>query len=166
MNPYPAELWSNYFVAHLGAASTLVGLVFVSVSINLSRIMAIAGLPGRAAESLLQFFGVLVISSIALVPRQPAIAFGIELIGAGVLLWSAQTKIQFHYHRIKDPSHPQQWLLDRVLFTQLSTWPFCIAGLELLLNARGAIYWIVPGFLFSLMAGVISAWVLLVEILR
>ncbi len=166
MNSFSVDLWTNYFIAHLGAAATLVGLVFVSVSINLSRIMAIAGLPGRAAESLLQFFGVLLISSLALGPRQPAISFGIELIGVGILLWSAQTKIQSHYLRIKDASHPQRWLVDRVLFTQLSTWPFCIAGVELLLNARGAIYWIVPGFLFSLMAGVISAWVLLVEILR
>jgi hypothetical protein len=30
----------------------------------------------------------------------------------------------------------------------------------------GAIYWLVPGFVFSFVAGILSAWVLLVEILR
>ena len=40
------------------------------------------------------------------------------------------------------------------------------AGLSLLLHAGGGLYWLVPGILFLLIAGIFHAWVLLVEILR
>jgi hypothetical protein len=39
-------------------------------------------------------------------------------------------------------------------------------GIMLLLGNPDALYWLVPGFVFSFLAGIVSAWVLLVEILR
>jgi hypothetical protein len=50
--------------------------------------------------------------------------------------------------------------------SQFATVPFCIAGILLLLWNPDGLYWLVPGFGFSFVAGVMSAWVLLVEILR
>ena len=50
--------------------------------------------------------------------------------------------------------------------TQLGTVPFVIAALLLLPGDPRGLYWLVPGFVFSFVAGVTSAWVLLVEILR
>jgi hypothetical protein len=41
-----------------GAATVLAGLVFVSVSINLERVLAIRGLPGRAGESIVMSVGI------------------------------------------------------------------------------------------------------------
>jgi hypothetical protein len=47
--------WHDFFLAQAGAAGVLTGLVFVSVSINLEKILADlnSGLPGRAAEALI-----------------------------------------------------------------------------------------------------------------
>ena len=45
--------WSNFLVAVAGAAGALAGRVFVSLSINLARILALPGVTGRAAETLI-----------------------------------------------------------------------------------------------------------------
>ena len=44
--------WADFFSAELGAAAALTGLVIVGISINIARILAEPGLPGRAAETL------------------------------------------------------------------------------------------------------------------
>ncbi len=148
-----------------GAAATLTGLVFVAVSINLRRVLSVPGLTGRAAESMTQMFGVVVISSMALIPRQPAIALGAEILAVGFALWLYQTVIQIRYIRTKT-GHPRYWIVTRIIQTQLANVPLCVAGVLLLAGWPAGLYWLVPGFIFSLIAGVASAWVLLVEILR
>lgn len=50
---YTASNWSSFSVGVLGGAATLVGLLFVAVSINLQRILEIEGLPTRAGQTLL-----------------------------------------------------------------------------------------------------------------
>jgi uncharacterized membrane protein YdjX (TVP38/TMEM64 family) len=62
--------------------------------------------------------------------------------------------------------HPRWWIVLRTMLSQLATVPFCVAGIALLMGAPGALYWLVPGFVFSFVSGVVSSWVLLVEIRR
>lgn len=158
--------WSNYLAVHAGAAATLTGLIFVAVSINLTRVLSVPGLTGRAAESLMQLFGVLIVSTIALIPDQPALALGTEILVIGLGLWLAQTMVQIRYMRTNKTGHLRRWLAIRMMQTQFANIPFCIAGILLLRDSPAALYWLAPGFIFSLVAGVSSAWVLLVEILR
>jgi modulator of FtsH protease len=157
--------WTNYFSVMAGAAATLTGLVFVSVSINLPRILDGAGLPGRAAESLVQLFGVVIISAAVLIPAQSQTALGIEVLAIGSLLWVTQTISQCRYLASKT-GHPLAWALQRMIQTQFATVPFCVAGVLLMRGSPAAMYWLVPGCIFSLVGGVIGAWILLVEILR
>jgi hypothetical protein len=56
--------WSTLLSGEAEASATLIGLVFVAVSINLNRIMTFPGLPGRAGESVLQFLEVFLIATI------------------------------------------------------------------------------------------------------
>jgi hypothetical protein len=56
--------WGDFFVAQAGAAVALAGLVFVGVSINLDKIIAIPSLPGRALEAMVLLVAVLVESSV------------------------------------------------------------------------------------------------------
>ena len=41
------EAWVNFFVAQCGASAALLGLIFVSVSLNLTKILSHPLLPGR-----------------------------------------------------------------------------------------------------------------------
>ena len=56
--------WANFFVAEVGASAALLGLLFVSISINLSKILSFRALPNRAFGALLALLAVLVVSSL------------------------------------------------------------------------------------------------------
>ena len=83
--------WDNFFVAEAGAAAALAGLVFVAVSINLTRILEYPHLPARAAETLIALLSVLVVTTFALVPGQSARAYGVEIGATGLVIWTIQT---------------------------------------------------------------------------
>lgn len=161
----PLAEWQTFFTVQAGAAATLTGLVFVAVSINLNRIMAVQGLPGRAAESLTQLLQVFFVSGAALVPRQSIAALAGEILAISGVSWLLQTTAQIRYARSRR-GHPWLWLVSRTVMSQVSTAPLCIAGVLLALRNPNGLYWLLPGMAFSFIAGVTSAWVLLVEILR
>jgi hypothetical protein len=79
MSGYDPHDWVEFGVAVAGAAAVLAGLVFVSVSINLEKVLEIHGLPGRAGESIVMFAGVLILSICLLMPGQSRTALGVHL---------------------------------------------------------------------------------------
>jgi hypothetical protein len=159
--------WSTLLAVEAGAAATLMGLVFVALSINLTRILAVPGLPGRGAESIMQFLQVFLISTVALIPRQSERTFAIEVLIIAVAAWGCQVTVQVYYLKVRrGQRHPWGWFVYRAVMSQFATIPFIVAGITLFLDVPGGVYWLVPGFVFSFLAGVMSAWVLLVEILR
>ena len=157
--------WSSYLSAQASASASLTGLVFVAVSINLSRVISVPGLAGRAAESIIQLFGVFIISTAALIPRQSAFALGVEILVMGFIFWLLQTILQMIYMRQR-AGHPLRWVMTRVIQTHLSSIPFFVSGIVLMRGSSAGMYWSVPGFILSLLSGILNAWVLLVEILR
>jgi hypothetical protein len=163
MTPDLMQGWSNFFVGELGAAAALTGLLFVAVSINLTRILQFSHLPARAAEALLALLSVLVVTSFALVPRQTMAAYGIEIGATGLVVWALHTRAL-----IRSRKFDRQYvgIVARFLENQLSPLPFVIAGGLLIAGSPAGVYWIVPGIMLSFAAGIFGAWVLLVEIQR
>jgi hypothetical protein len=157
--------WNTFLAVQAGAAATLTGLVFVAFSLNQSRIMTFPGLPERAGESILQLLQVFLISTVALIPGQPEWMLAAEFLAIASVSWVAQIVGQVRYLRIRT-GHPWSWFVHRAVLCQLAAIPFLVAGITLLLGIPGAFYWLVPGFVFSFVAAMVSAWVLLVEILR
>ncbi len=159
--------WTDFFVAELGAAAALVGLVIVAISINVTRILSAPHLPGRAAETLVTPTGVLLASTYALVPHQPAWLLGSEIVMTGAVMWIVPALIQIYaIRRGIVAKYGLLVLMPRILLAQFSSLPFIATGILLYQGTAGALYWIVPGVVVSLIATVINAWVLLVEILR
>lgn len=157
-------MWSNFLVAQVSAAAALTGLIFVAVSINLTKILEFPGVSTRAGEAILLLLGVLLICSVALVPNQPMRILGIELTTIAALLWLPVTARHLGYRRPHD--HQWWWFTLRVVLCQMAMLSFCIAGVLLIVGRNEGMYWLVPGCLMSFVAGVYSAWVLLIEILR
>jgi hypothetical protein len=155
--------WSNFLVGELGAAAALTGLLFVAVSINLSRILQFSHLPARAAEALLALTSVMFVTTFALVPRQSATAYGVEIGATGLLMWSIHT-----VSLIRSRKLDRQYVgfVVRFAVNQLPPLPFVVSGVLLIAGRSTGVYWIVPGVLLSFAAGVFGAWVLLVEIQR
>ena len=162
--------WHDFFLAQAGAAGVLTGLVFVGVSINLEKILADpnSGLPGRAAEALILLVAVLTASVLLLVPGQSTALIGVEVLAVGLAAWGWVVAIQLRrlgYWRTMRPDLRRAFVL-RVALGQLATLPLVIAGVAVLTVGRGGLYWLVAGTVFSILAALSEAWVLLVEINR
>ncbi len=162
--------WHDFFLAQAGAAGVLTGLVFVGVSINLEKILADpnSGLPGRAAEALILLVAVLTASVLLLVPGQSTALIGVEVLAVGLAAWGWVVAIQLRrlgYWRTMRPDLRRAFVL-RVALGQLATLPLVIAGVAVLTVGLGGLYWLVAGTVFSILAALSEAWVLLVEINR
>jgi len=158
--------WTGFFTAELGAAAALAGLVMVAISINLNRILADPVLPGRSVETLILPTGVLVVSSCALVPAQPPLAFAIEVGLTGALMWLIPVVLQLRVRPSQGRGADPENFVPRVLLSQVSSLPIIASAVLIWLGSASALYWMVPGIVFALIATILNAWILLVEILR
>jgi hypothetical protein len=159
--------WQNFFVAEVGASAALLGLLFVSISINLSKILSFRALPNRAFGALLALLAVLVVSSLSLTPGQPMPIVGLEVMVIGVCAWAAITLFDVDVWRNtdKDADHrPRLIVLSAI--DQVATLLYVVAGVVIFKNGVVGVYWLVPAFLFSFVKATMDAWVLLIEINR
>ena len=157
--------WENFFVGELGASAALTGLVFVGVSINLTKIMASPYLPNRALEAMVALVVVLFISSLLLIPGQTFLAMGIEVLLMGLLDWVTILLLQRQTMRKTPPQYRRLYAFIVVLF-QVAALCFVLAGVVLLLFGQGGLYWIVVATLLSFFVAFGDAWVLLIGINR
>ncbi|MDR3420549.1 MAG: hypothetical protein P4L80_04785 [Xanthobacteraceae bacterium] len=159
-----AGAWANFFIAEVGAAAALSGLVIVAISINLQRILSFPQLPGRAAEMLILLVGALLACSFALVPRLAAESLWRRNPRRGVIDDGGPIVIQARQIPIMK-TQPLSWWLWRHLIVLCAGVPVLVGGCLLVAGATGGIYWVATGVMATLAATVWNAWVLLVEIL-
>jgi len=165
MSGYEAHEWVEFGVAVAGAAAVLTGLVFVSVSINLEKVLQVHGLPGRAGESIVMFAGVMLLSFSILMPGQSRVAVGLELVIGGALLASLLVLIALP--GLNRPTRqPLSWRITRIAAALATSIPVVVAGVSMLAERGGGLYWLAGAFALTLAAGVANAWVLLVEVVR
>lgn len=165
MSAYVAGEWTDFSVAVLGAAAALTGLLFASISINIERIMADERLPTRAAQTLVLFATPAVLCICLLIPHQPRGVLGTELILAGALAGALLLRLNGQGRRT-DQEPLSGWLATRLAPSVLIPLFLIVAGITLVLQAGGGLYWAAPATLVAVLAGLTNTWVLLVEILR
>jgi len=157
--------WNDLFVAVAGAAAALSGLIFVGVSISLTKILSIPTLPNRALLSLILLLTILAISILLLVPRTTLTLIGGALSTIGLIVWIFVTKIDVSIYHKREQQYKRQYLLN-ILLNQLAIIPYIIGGVRILFIGEAGLYWIVPAIILSFIKSVFDAWVLLVEIHR
>lgn len=107
--------WGDFFIAQCGAAAALIGLLFVSLSINLQRIITSPFLVNRVGEAVLIFLGPFLFSIFGLAPGQSATTFGLKTFVAGAAIWSIITSLQVRRFRNRPPEF-NAWRHDRLRF--------------------------------------------------
>ena len=158
-------MWSNFFSALVSAGAALTGLLFVSISINLQRILGVPQLVARAGKALATAMLLPVIAVVCLVPEQPRARLGWEVLLLSVA--GAAGVLYLHWRANRRNHYMTAW--QKVVQTTVmlaSTAPFAVAGLSLTVGRWGGLYWVAGGAVAAILAPVIDAWVLLVEIQR
>ena len=159
------DAWTNFFIAQCGASAALLGLLFVSVSLNLSRILAYPQLPGRALLAMLLLLTILIIALLMLVPGQPIAANAIEILAPGLLLCGAAVIAKVRDLR-RSVADWRSYFIGDLAFLAAATLPYLVAGVLLLMGSPAALYWLAAAMILSILKSVADAWVLLVEINR
>src|SRR5260221_3786771 len=154
----------NFLVAQVRASAALAGLVFLGVSINLTRILSTGSLPEYALQALVLLLAVLVISSLLLAP-QPLTAAGIELLLEGVADTAILVFLVAYSRRKIDPRY-SGYLWFRAALNLCATLPFAIAGVTVLTGNINGLYCILPATRLSIIVAMYDAWVLMIEINR
>jgi modulator of FtsH protease len=159
------EGWHDFLLTEAAAAAVLTGLIFVAVSINLSRILSLPRLPPRALQSIVILMTIFVVSSVLLVPEQPIEVIGSEVLVCGVIAWLIVMRLDLMIQRATDRQYRQSYRVLIVL-NQVAIVPYIIAGGYILLYGLDGVYVLVLATLISAIKALIDAWVLLVEINR
>ncbi len=157
--------WFNFFTAELGALAALTGFVVVAISINLSRILANPSLPSRAAEALVGPVGAIAATGLMLLPEQPAALVGAEVLVIGLVMVAAPLTIQLRTWSDRKDATPIERLL-RFANSAGYSLAFVVGGALLVAGARAGLFWVGAGEVACLVAVMVNAWVLMVEILR
>lgn len=109
--------------------------------------------------------GVLVLSIAGLVPGQSAPALGVEVLVIGLAMALAAARLPVTYSE-DTGREPTAWKVSRHTVRAASIVPIVVAGLSLIFESGGGLYWLAAGVVISIAGAVASAWVLMVEILR
>jgi hypothetical protein len=159
------ESWHDYMVAQAGAAAALAGLVFVGLSINLDRILKIPSVVNRAAAALFMLLGVLLISSLVLVPGDSHQFRGVLVLVVGGAIWGFVTWLSVGILRGTETRYHGH-ALRLFVMRQVALLPALIGGGILLTGNEDGLYWIVGCFTITFVVTLVEAWVILVEIDR
>lgn len=157
--------WLSFYVASAGASAALTGLIFVSLSINILKILSNSSLIDRAFISIMLFMTALVVSLLHLIPEQSNITFGSEIIIAGVLSWLVVTKKDINIYRLKDVKFKKLYIINMAV-DQVSLVPYIAGGFLTLTGCNCGEYWIASAIIFSFLKAILDSWVLLIEINR
>jgi hypothetical protein len=156
--------WHDLYVAIAGAAAALAGLLFVAVSINLSRILEFKVLPTRAVETLSIMIGLLLLAVVMLIPGQNRTALGTEILVLGLGLTALLLPKRLLIRRNRD--EPLSWTLTPLAIVATGCLPMVAAGLSVLAGGGGGLYWLVAEIVLGFIGSIMNAWILLVEIHR
>ena len=143
MTLYDTTEWHELFVASAGAAAALAGLVFVAVSINIERILALRGVPERALQTIMLLLAVVVVSLVGLVP-QGTVALAVELLViSGLLLFAigAATRPAF------DTGGNRVWLASRLVAVLPGSVLYLVGAVSLLAESGGGLAWVLVGII-------------------
>jgi hypothetical protein len=153
--------WENFYLLIGGAAATLVGLMFVAISLGAGQItkQAVPALRTFVSPTLIHFIYILVTASVVLIPTVTRTLVGILLLSVGFIsLVLALTRIPFMRQQHREQSidlHDWAWHLLAPLASYLL---FVGTGIGLLRGISGALNGLALASVLLLVAGIRNAW--------
>jgi hypothetical protein len=158
--------WENFFLGQVGASAALGGLLFVAISLNLPQIGSAKDLADRALLALSLLLSILVVSSLMLIPDQPRLLIGIEVLAVSIApIVLALTRRSRSSGR-NEPGVAVKRLSNKTLLVSALA-PYLAGGTLIVVgDLRIGLYFVAVAIVVSLIKAVLDAWVLLIEINR
>jgi modulator of FtsH protease len=170
MTAYAPSAWSDFALAQLGASAALLGLVFVGMSINLKEFVGTPLLVNRALEAIVLLASVLITATAVLIPDQSHEAVGAELLVIGLFTTAVVVRLQAGTRSDVVPRGNRGPTRASIAFRRIlglgSTTLIAVAGVLLVAEVGGGLYWWPAAIAAAYIGAIVNAWVLLVEILR
>ncbi|GAA4154811.1 hypothetical protein GCM10022286_02850 [Gryllotalpicola daejeonensis] len=169
MPAYEPDAWHEFFIGSAGGVAALSGLIFVAVSVNLREIFAAEKeeggrfLTGRAIEALVALLLALVISMVGLAPEIAPWVLGtfVLLAAAASAISPLRMIVTARSARSRQKGGASRLVMATAFFVVL-----LVAGISIIVQAGGGLYWLPVAFVIGVMVAAVNAWVLLVEVLR
>jgi hypothetical protein len=159
------DSWSEFNVAMVGATAALAGLLIVAMSVNIGTIMQSKTMPARLAASIAALVLAITVSALGLIPEQPLVVYGLAIVvaalGAGVFQWHVVSLV------FRRPGVPASYRVGQSVAGVFPILAFLIGGVLVTagLGEAGLVAAAI-GSILSIIAALLMAWVVLVELLR
>jgi hypothetical protein len=155
--------WHDFYHVIGDVSAALVGLLFVSISINADVIIrkANSDLLLLAGQTFMSYFSVLLYAVIFLIPDQGPVGLGLPMLGINLIF------LGFSIYRISKILKKQAWsVLMGSVFHSLLLPTVCfiaviIISMSILSGETRGLYWFVPVVILLLFHSSINAWNLL-----
>jgi modulator of FtsH protease len=157
------DAWVAFYAAVAGSAAALTGLLFVAFSLNLGRITGSATHMGRSREVLATLLILLMLAIAVLIPGQATQALGVELILGALLVLLTSIRNQRRTIAMLERALRPRWG-RRNLILNAGTAGILVAGISLLIEHWGGLYWLLLTVGIYFPWAVINAWVLVVRV--
>jgi hypothetical protein len=154
-------MWLGFGEALAAVAGALTGLLFVAVSVKSDVLAASWSLSSRAAQTLVLFMTSVLIAVLLVAPQPPA-ALGSELLAVAAVSGTALLILDRRAGHGSDQRVAR--FIERFSPNTITAVLVGVAGLTLLLQAGGGLYWLIPAAVTSLLGGVVNAWLFLVRV--
>jgi hypothetical protein len=158
---YTTAMWLGFGEALAAVAGALTGLLFVAVSVKSDVLAASRSLSSRAAQTLVLFMTSVLIAVLLVAPQPPA-ALGSELLALAAVSGTALLVLDRRAGHGSDQRVAR--FIERFSPNTITAVLVGVAGLTLLLQAGGGLYWLIPAAVTSLLGGVVNAWLFLVRV--
>jgi hypothetical protein len=162
----PVQDWVAFATVAGAAAAGLTGLLFVAVSIRIDVIAKSPELRNRAAQILLLFGTVVIVSIVLAIPDQSYAALGAELIALGVMAGAGMLALDRRAHAGVEASggHAIGHVLDVIAPNAVTSVLVFVSGAIIAAGVHAGLYVLVVPIVAALVGGVASAWLLLTKI--
>jgi hypothetical protein len=160
------EGWHDFYMMVGTAAATLVGLLFVSLSLNVDVItrQENAHLRVLAAQTFTGFLNVVMLAVLFLIPSQTPQGLGLPLLGISAY-GLYETVARFLKTR---RARPRAWgrggITLRFVFPALCFVALMVIAVSVLLGQTSGLYWLVSVMILLIVAASRNAWDLLLRL--
>ena len=164
-----AASWHDFYLTVGAASASLIGLLFVGISINLDSFTTDdgAGIRILAEQAFGSFILVLVIALMMLIPNtdQESMALRLAIVGGLGTLGIVRRAVSLR-RRSVDPFGGWRYVVRRLGLPAVASIGVLAVAVWVLSNPVSALYWLVGAVLIYLFSAADSAWDLLIEVGR